>query len=110
MPGTSRSGATITAGLFLGLRREAAARFSFLLSIPAVVLSGLFGLTELVSGAGDVGAGSLAIATVVAFVFGYVSIAFLLRYLATHSTLLFVIYRVVLGALTIGLAALGLIG
>ena len=85
IPGTSRSGATITAGLFLGLQREAAARFSFLLSIPAIVLSGLYGLTELITGDDSVSFGALALATVVAFVFGYVSIAFLLRYLANHS-------------------------
>ncbi len=82
IPGTSRSGATITAGLFLGMKREAAARFSFLLSIPAVVLSGLFGLTELASG-DSVSYTDLTVATVFAFIFGYLSIAFLLRYLAT---------------------------
>src|SRR5262249_24897543 len=109
IPGTSRSGATITAGLFLGLGREAAARFSFLLSIPAVVLSGLFGLTELINGADSVSIGALALATVVAFVFGYVAIAFLLRYLATHSMLLFVIYRIALGAVVLALAAAGTI-
>ena len=109
VPGTSRSGATITAGLFLGLDREAAARFSFLLSIPAIVLSGLYGLTELVRGDDSVSYGALAISTVFAFIFGYVSIAFLLRYLASHSMLLFVIYRIVLGAVTIGLVASGTI-
>ncbi len=60
VPGTSRSGATITAGLFLGLEREAAARFSFLLSIPAIVLSGLFGLSELINGDRDVSYAALA--------------------------------------------------
>ena len=109
VPGTSRSGATITAGLFLGMKREAAARFSFLLSIPAVVLSGLFGLVELVRGDEGVSFSALAIATIFAFILGYASIAFLLRYLATHSTLVFVVYRVALGALTIGLAASGTI-
>ncbi len=110
VPGTSRSGATITAGLFLGMEREAAARFSFLLSIPAIVLSGLFGLNELVSGEDDVGFGALAISTLVAFVVGYMSIAFLLRYLARHSTAVFVAYRIVLGAVVIGLTATGTIG
>ena len=109
IPGTSRSGATITAGLFLGLKREAAARFSFLLSIPAVVLSGLYGLTELATGEDDVSFGSLALATAVAFVFGYVSIAFLLRWLANHSMMIFVIYRVVLGVVVLALAASGTI-
>lgn len=108
VPGTSRSGATITAGLFLGLNREAAARFSFLLSIPAVVLSGLFGLTDLV-GDDSADLGSLLVATVVAFVFGYISIAFLLRWLANHTMTIFVVYRVVLGAVVIGLTASGTI-
>ena len=109
VPGTSRSGATITAGLFLGMKREAAARFSFLLSIPAVVLSGLYGLSELITGDDSVSFGALAISTVVAFVFGYASIAFLLRYLVTHSTMIFVWYRVVLGAVVIALVAAGVI-
>lgn len=109
IPGTSRSGATITAGLFLGLRRDAAARFSFLLSIPAVVLSGLFGLTELTSSEDPVGWVDLTVATVFAFIFGYISIAFLLRYLANHSMMIFVVYRLVLGAVVIGLAAAGTI-
>jgi undecaprenyl-diphosphatase len=109
IPGTSRSGATITAGLFLGLQREAAARFSFLLSIPAIVLSGLYGLTELITGDDSVSFGALALATVVAFVFGYVSIAFLLRYLANHSMMIFVVYRVVLGVIVLALAGAGTI-
>ncbi|WP_217913648.1 undecaprenyl-diphosphate phosphatase [Miltoncostaea marina] len=109
VPGTSRSGATITAGLFLGMERGAAARFSFLLSIPAVVLSGLYGLTDLIASDDDVSFGALAIAIVVAFVSGYASIAFLLRWLANHSTAIFVIYRVVLGAAVIALAASGTI-
>ncbi|HSJ74027.1 MAG TPA: undecaprenyl-diphosphate phosphatase [Miltoncostaeaceae bacterium] len=109
IPGTSRSGATITAGLFLGLKREAAARFSFLLSVPAIVLSGLYGLLEIFTDSDDVSLGALTLATVFAFVFGYLSIAFLLRFLATHSMLVFVIYRVALGAITIALAAGGAI-
>jgi undecaprenyl-diphosphatase len=109
IPGTSRSGATITAGLFLGLNRAAAARFSFLLSVPAIVLSGLYGLTELATGEDSVSFGALAISTLFAFIFGYVSIAFLLRYLTSHSMLIFVIYRIVLGAVTIGLVASGTI-
>jgi undecaprenyl-diphosphatase len=109
VPGVSRSGATITAALFLDMKREAAARFSFLLSIPAVVLSGLFGLVELARDNGDTSFSSLAIATVIAFFVGYVSIAFLLRYLAHHSTLVFVVYRVVVGSLVIALAASGAI-
>ena len=88
IPGVSRSGATITAGLFLGFERVAAARFSFLLSIPAVVLSGLFQLKGVVDGSaeGSAGVGATAVATLLAFVSGYASIAFLLRFLTTHTT------------------------
>jgi undecaprenyl-diphosphatase len=109
VPGVSRSGATISAGLFLNFDRAAAARYSFLLSVPAVVLSGLYGLTEILAGEGDAPVGSLAIATLFAFIFGYASIAFLLRYLANHSTMIFVVYRVILGAVTIALTAAGVI-
>jgi undecaprenyl-diphosphatase len=106
IPGVSRSGATISAGLFLGFDRVAAARFSFLLSIPAVVLSGLFELKGVVDGsaAGAVGVGPTFVATVLAFVTGYASIAFLLRYLTTHTTGVFVSYRVVLGVSVLVLA------
>jgi undecaprenyl-diphosphatase len=111
VPGVSRSGATITAGLLLGLDRPTAARFSFLLSIPAVVLSGLFQLYGVVSGeeATDTGALALVGATVVAAVVGYAVIAFLLRYLATHSFTPFVVYRVALGVVVIVLAGTGTI-
>jgi undecaprenyl-diphosphatase len=112
VPGVSRSGATITAGLFLGLDRPSAARFSFLLSVPAVVLSGLLELSSIASGeeGQQVGAGALALATVLAFVSGYAAIAFLLRFLATHSTVVFVVYRVALGILVLALTASGAIG
>jgi undecaprenyl-diphosphatase len=111
VPGVSRSGATLTAGLFLGLDRPSAARFSFLLSVPAVVLSGLF---ELVTIGGDEDkhlndAPELVLATFFAFVVGYLSIAFLLRYLAHHSTAIFVAYRVGLGTLVLVLTASGAI-
>jgi undecaprenyl-diphosphatase len=111
VPGVSRSGATITAGLFLGLERPAAARYSFLLSVPAVVLSGLFELQGIVSGeeADDTGFVALAVATLFAFVAGYAAIAFLLRYLATHSTGIFVAYRVVLGVVVLVLVSAGAI-
>jgi undecaprenyl-diphosphatase len=106
VPGVSRSGATISAGLFLGFDRVAAARFSFLLSIPAVVLSGLFELKGVVDGsaAGGVGVAPTAVATLLAFVTGYASIAFLLRFLTTHTTGVFVGYRVVVGAAVLVLA------
>lgn len=108
VPGVSRSGATITAGLFLGLDRASAARFSFLLSVPAVVLSGLFELPSALDGDGG-SVGSLALATFLAFVAGYASIAFLLRFLVSHSTRVFVAYRVGLGILVLALLAAGAI-
>ena len=109
VPGVSRSGATITAGLFMGLDRPTAARFSFLLSVPAVVLSGLFELAGILSGSEkqDVSTAKLAIATFLAFVVGYLAIAWLLRYLTSHSTILFVAYRVVLGSLVLVLVGTG---
>ncbi len=111
IPGVSRSGATITAGLLLGMDRVAAARFSFLLSIPAVVLSGVYEFKDVLSGSaeGGVGLAPTAVATLLAFVSGYVSIAFLLRFLTTHTTAVFVVYRVVLGAAVLGLVAGGAI-
>jgi undecaprenyl-diphosphatase len=109
VPGVSRSGSTITAGLFLGLEREAAARFSFLLSIPAVVLSGLYGLTELAKSDEGTSFGALLVATIFAFILGYLSIAFLLRYLARHSTFIFVAYRVVIGSVVLALVGTGVI-
>jgi undecaprenyl-diphosphatase len=111
VPGVSRSGATMSAGLLLGLRREAAARFSFLLAIPAVVASGLFELLDVISGEAE-GAGSVfnvAVATLVSFGVGYLAIAWLLRYLETHSVRLFVAYRIALGALVLTLVAAGAI-
>lgn len=108
VPGVSRSGATITAGFFLGLDRTAAARYSFLLSIPAVVLSGLFELRHIGDGNG-LGAANTAIGTVLAFVVGYASIAWLLRYITRHSFDLFVGYRFLLGGAVIALAAAGTI-
>ena len=109
IPGVSRSGATITAGLFLGLNRAAAARFSFLLSVPAVVLSGGYELRHFVDGSSTGGAGTfdLIVATVAAFISGYASIAFLLKFLVTHTFDIFVLYRVGLGIAVIGLAAGG---
>jgi undecaprenyl-diphosphatase len=107
VPGVSRSGATLTAGLFLGFDRPSAARFSFLLSVPAVVLSGLFEFVSILDGGDEndhVALGSLAIATFLAFVVGYASIAFLLRFLTHHTTLVFVVYRVALGTIVLILA------
>jgi undecaprenyl-diphosphatase len=111
VPGVSRSGATLTAGLYLGFDRPSAARYSFLLSVPAVVLSGLLEFASILddSDGEHVGLGALAIATLLAFVVGYASIAFLLRFLARHSTIVFVVYRVALGALVLSLVASGAI-
>ncbi len=108
VPGVSRSGATMTAGLFLGLDRAAAARYSFLLSVPAVVLSGAFELRE-IGGEGAVGFAPTAIATLLAFVSGYAAIAFLLRFLVEHTTTVFVVYRVGLGIVVLSLVAAGVI-
>jgi undecaprenyl-diphosphatase len=111
VPGVSRSGATMSAGLLLGLERPAAARFSFLLAIPAVVASGLFELKDVVTGDKHVNTSTfnVGVATVVAFFVGYAAIAWLLRYLATHSVNIFVIYRVLLGSTVLILVATGAI-
>ena len=109
VPGVSRSGATITAGLFLGFDRASAARYSFLLSVPAVVISGLFELRK-IGDEGGAGVAPTILATLGAFVVGYASIAFLLRWLARHSTAVFVAYRVALGVLVLALAGAGTIG
>ena len=108
IPGVSRSGATISAGLFAGFDRTAAARFSFLLSIPAVVLSGLFEFKE-IGGEGNPSVAATAVATLAAFASGYAAIAWLLRYLATHTLMIFVAYRIPLGIAVIALTATGAI-
>jgi undecaprenyl-diphosphatase len=107
IPGSSRSGSTMTGALFLGFTREAAARYSFLLSVPAVVLSGAFELRKV--GEGNLPIAGTAIATIVSFVVGYASIAWLLKFLVKHSTSVFVYYRVALGGVLIGLLAAGTI-
>jgi len=111
IPGVSRSGATISVGLFLGLDRRSAARFSFLLAVPAVVISGLFELKGVLSGEKAVGEPiiNLVVATLVAFVVGYAVIAWLLRYVSTHSFAIFVGYRLLLGTGVLILTAAGLI-
>ncbi len=109
IPGASRSGVTITGGLLVGLARPEAARFSFLLSLPAVFGAGLHQLyqerAELLGSQGAVV--NLVLATVVSGVVGYATIAFLLRYLKTHSTYLFIAYRLLLGGLLLTLLARG---
>jgi len=104
IPGSSRSGTTITAGLFLGITREDAARFSFLLSIPAVFASGVLELYQMRHFIHDVGIMNVVASTVVAGIVGYASIAFLLKYLRTHTTFLFIYYRIALGTTLLAIA------
>ncbi|MGI9107137.1 MAG: undecaprenyl-diphosphate phosphatase, partial [Pyrinomonadaceae bacterium] len=95
IPGASRSGSTIMGGLFAGETRETAARFSFLLSIPAIAASGLLELKEAITKLPPDSVLPLAVATIVSAIVGYASIWFLLRYLRTHSTGIFIGYRLV---------------
>ena len=98
IPGSSRSGSTIMGGLFAGEARETAARFSFLLSIPAIAASGLLELREAIVKLPQESYIALAVATLVAGLVGYASIWFLLRFLRTHSTGIFIGYRIIVGA------------
>ena len=107
VPGSSRSGTTLTGAMFLGFTREAAARFSFLLSIPAVAASGLFEMIRIDETVFELGMANLAIATVVSAVSGYAAIAWLLRYLMRHTVMVFVWYRIALGILLVALLAAG---
>jgi undecaprenyl-diphosphatase len=97
IPGSSRSGTTLTGALSLGLRREDAARYSFLLSIPATSLAGIFELKHLLEATERPSTVALVVGTVVAFGSGWAAIAWLLSYLRTRSTLIFIVYRVALG-------------
>lgn len=111
IPGVSRSGVTLLTGLFLGFKRSHAARFSFLLSVPAVFLSGVLELNTLSGAIQGIPHewNNLILGILSAFVSGYFAIDFLLKYLETHKTHVFVIYRVVLGVLIIYLSYKGLI-
>ncbi|MFC4297496.1 undecaprenyl-diphosphate phosphatase [Castellaniella hirudinis] len=109
IPGVSRSGGTITAGLLLGYTREAAARYSFLLALPAVFAAGFYQLFRSWGQVGPIAAGPTAWATLVAFGVGYGVIVVFLRFISTHSYLPFVLYRVVLGALVLALLAGGVL-
>ncbi len=97
IPGSSRSGTTITAGLFVGLNRETAARFSFLLSIPAILASGLLSAYQAIDYVTPEDLLNIVIATIASGISGYFAIAFLINYLKKNSTLIFIIYRIVLG-------------
>jgi undecaprenyl-diphosphatase len=105
VPGVSRSGATISAGLFRGLDRVTATKLSFFLSIPALVGAGIFELPDAMSG--DIGLGVALVGIVVAFVVAYASIAWLLRFVAGHPITWFIPYRLALGGLLIVLLATG---
>lgn len=109
IPGVSRSGGTITAGLFMGFSRTAAARYSFLLAIPAVLGSGLYQLAKSVNEPTVFGPLETLTATVVAFFVGLAIIAFLMNWLGKHSFLPFVIYRIVLGIALIVLLSVGVL-
>ncbi|MHC3452681.1 MULTISPECIES: undecaprenyl-diphosphate phosphatase [Streptomyces] len=108
IPGVSRSGATISGGLFMGYRREAAARYSFLLAIPAVLASGLFELKDATEG-GHVTWGPTIFATVVAFVVGYAVIAWFMKFITTKSFMPFVWYRIALGVVILVLVGMGVL-
>lgn len=109
VPGSSRSGTTITAALFLGINREAAARFSFLLSVPAIFASGIYQAIKALSFvSGDYWISILA-ATVFSAISGFLAIEFLLRYLRKYSTFIFIYYRIILGVIILLLIANGVI-
>ncbi|WP_149181498.1 undecaprenyl-diphosphate phosphatase [Streptomyces sp. TRM49041] len=108
IPGVSRSGATISGGLLMNYSREAAARYSFLLAIPAVLASGVFELKE-VSEAAHVAWGPTVFATVIAFGVGYAVIAWFMKFITTKSFMPFVVYRIALGILLFVLVSMGVL-
>jgi undecaprenyl-diphosphatase len=108
IPGVSRSGSTLTAGLFTGLERAVAARFSFLLGIPAITLAGLVELKDVIEvGFGGTGVFALIVGIISSAIFSYLSIAFLLRFLQTKTTWVFIWYRLGFGLLILGAIAIG---
>jgi len=111
VPGSSRSGVTMTAGMFLEMDRATAARFSFLLSLPSVLAAGLYQLYKerAVIQSSSSEWMPLLVATVVSGIVGYASIAWMLRYLRTRSTLVFIVYRIALGLLLLGLLFTGVL-
>lgn len=112
VPGVSRSGGTITAGLFLGLTRPAAVRYSFLLAIPAVTIAGIFQVPDVFATGGpglQPSVAQMVVATLIAFAVGYAAIAWLLRYVERHSVYLFVWYRIALGLVVLILLGTGTI-
>ncbi|MEZ7898230.1 MAG: undecaprenyl-diphosphate phosphatase [Flaviflexus sp.] len=109
IPGVSRSGGTITVGLLLGYTREAAARVSFLLAIPAVLGSGLYRLVSDDGSGPQVGTVPTLVATVVSFIVGYIVIVWFLKLISTKSYLPFVLYRLILAAVVVGLLGAGVL-
>lgn len=109
IPGSSRSGTTITAGLFLGMNRETAARFSFLLSIPAILASGLLGVKEAMEYVNSADTLNIVIAAIVSALSGYWAIHFLINYLKKNSTFLFIYYRIGVGIVIFALLALNIL-
>jgi len=112
IPGVSRSGATITAGLFLNVNREVAARYSFLLAIPAVLGSGIYSLPDVFepAGAGLIPSGAqMIVATVIAFLVGLAAVHWMLRWVARHSVYIFVWYRVIIGVFIMILLSTGVV-
>lgn len=109
IPGVSRSGGTISGGLLMGFTREAAARYAFLLAIPAVVASGGFKVLKLGSDDPNPPWGPILVATVIAFVVGYAVVAWLMKYIQTHDFKVFVIYRIVIAVVIFGLLAFGVV-
>ncbi|MBU2505703.1 MAG: undecaprenyl-diphosphatase UppP [Bacteroidetes bacterium] len=109
IPGSSRSGTTITAGMFVGLKRDTAAKFSFLLSVPAIFGSGLLEFFESLKYIDSGGMLNLIVATIAAAVSGYLTIAFLLNYLKKNSTHIFIYYRIALGIAIITLITTNII-
>ncbi|MFD8146459.1 undecaprenyl-diphosphate phosphatase [Streptomyces sp. NPDC059708] len=109
IPGVSRSGATISGGLLLGFTREAAARYSFLLAIPAVLASGAFEIKDVIESPGHITWGPTIFATVIAFFVGYAVIAWFMKFISTKSFMPFVIYRIVLGVALFVLIGMGVL-
>ena len=109
VPGASRSGSTIMTALFRRVTHEYAARFSFIMSIPAITAAGVFELVSEREHLATIGVTPMIIAIIVAFISGWASIFFLLRYLRTHTTHIFIYYRYVLGAVMAGLLFAGVI-
>ncbi len=107
IPGVSRSGATISGGLLMGYTRESAARYSFLLAIPAVLASGVFELKD--AGEGHVSWGPTIFATIIAFVVGYAVIAWFMKFISNKSFMPFVVYRILLGIALFALVAAGVL-